>query len=128
MKPKKGINVAVDVQPNPGPGKYIVIDIETGKVVFEEQFSKITSNVAQYLAIMHAIIKLDNPGVYTNSKIARDWILYSDKVGGTVCSKKDREMKARADNFLYDMLGKKRLPLVSMWKKEWGAMPAKEAL
>lgn len=128
MKPTRGINVAVDVQPNPGPGKYIGIDLQTGEVVFEVQFSKITSNLAQYLAIMHAIIKLDNPGVYTNSDIAYNWIHRQGRSTGTVKGRKDRELKDRADTHLGDMLYNKVFPRVSLWKKEWGAMPAKEAL
>lgn len=65
---------------NPGNAEYRGVDADTGKILFEYKFpSKFTNNLAEWVAIAHAIKYCNDNGlyktiIYSDSKYAISWI------------------------------------------------------
>lgn len=76
-KPTKGIVVDAAVSSNPGPGQYRGKDIETGVVLFNGILDNTTNNVAEFIALIHALMwckKNDKSfDVYSDSVTALAW-------------------------------------------------------
>jgi ribonuclease HI len=73
------ISVDAGTHGNPGPVEYQGVDTRTGKVIFSYgPISKGTNNLAEFLAIVHALAylkKLDsNKTVYSDSENAIKWV------------------------------------------------------
>ncbi len=118
--PSKGL--AVDgstINSNPGDSYYQAIDIATGELVFEESIGFTSNNVAEYLAIAHAIKyleenKLSLP-IYSDSLIAIGWI------SRNVCKTKfPGECSGKIDQTI-NYLKKVAIPHIHKWKtRNWG--------
>lgn len=71
---------------NPGKSGYKGIDLETGELLFEEHIGIATNNIAEYLAICHALYYLKKRNlpleVISDSKTAMSWV-NKNKVNST---------------------------------------------
>ena len=118
--PTKGI--AVDgstINSNPGDSYYQAINIETGELVFEESIGFTSINVAEYLAIAHAIKYLHennlNLPIYSDSLIAIGWINKN-----TCRTKFAGDCVVKIDQAL-NYLKKVDIPPIHKWRtRNWG--------
>ncbi len=120
MRPSKGISVDGGCSGNPGQAYYRVVDIETGKELFNIKIGVATNNIAEFLGLCHALHAYPNDIIYTDSVTAMAWV---------------RNKKAKST---FNDLGIKiRLTLAEKWlntiketkiekwnTKEWGEIPA----
>jgi ribonuclease HI len=117
MKPKQGISVDGGCSGNPGKAYYRAVDIETGKELFKNNIGNATNNIAEFIAICHAIRDYPNSIIYSDSITAISWV---------------RNKKSNS-SFHYPRLEKiegwlktlDKMPKIEKWKtKEWGEIPA----
>jgi len=72
-KPTKGLAVDGGCKGNPGPVEWRGVIIETGKELFRAgPYPGGTNNVAEFLAIIHALSIYDGP-IYSDSQTALSW-------------------------------------------------------
>lgn len=100
---------------------YKGVDISTGITLFEKNIGLATNNIAEYLAIIHALARYGNKyPIYSDSTIAIGWVMKKNmktKHRGTII---DRVLKAedylRSLDFAFDL---------RKWEtKWWGENPA----
>lgn len=120
--PTKGICVDGSTSGNPGPSEYRGLDLETGEILFEEQIGNATNNIAEFLALCHAIHyckkKNISPVIYSDSVTALAWV--RNRQHRTTFKGEITERLNKACRFL---MGTNIIP--TKWKtKEWGEIPA----
>lgn len=80
IRKTKDIKIAVDgwCSGNPGRGGYKGINLLTKEILFNIETNLITNNLAEYIAIIHAIMWCDKNNytaiIYSDSKIGINWI------------------------------------------------------
>lgn len=117
MKPIKGIAVDGGCSGNPGKAYYRAVDIETGEELFRRDIGVATNNIAEFIAVCHAIRDYPDLTIYSDSVTAISWV---------------RNKKANS-SYNYPRLEDiekwlktlKKTTRVEKWKtKEWGEIPA----
>lgn len=126
-------SIAVDgaCSKNPGPMEYRGVDVMTGAEIFHVgPLDDGTNNVAEYLALIHALAFLKNTGnettvVYSDSRTAQSWLRnrgHKSKLARTSKNGKIFEMLERADRWIQSNPYYNR---VLKWDTEkWGEIPA----
>lgn len=122
-KPTKGIAVDGGCSGNPGIGYYRRVDLSTGELVFDVVLSqKCTNNIAEYLAIAHAVAYLEKKCIstiiYTDSNTAIAWV----KKGATNSSFKG-EINRRV-SLAKTYLATQNIQLERWETFLWGEIPA----
>lgn len=128
-KPIKGIAVDAWCSGNPGPGGYRGVDIKTGLVLFQKKYPYITNNLAEFIAIVHAVGFCKNKDrtydrIFSDSEIAIAWV---EKVGykSGIELEKGKIAIEDANKCIRFLSQQKTIPLISKWlTKEWGEIPA----
>lgn len=125
-------SVCVDAACDGAPGnlEYRAIDLESGKVLFEQgPFNEGTNNVGEFLAIVHAAALLKEQGstkpIYSDSRTAISWV--RKRHANTKLQRTDEnellfDLIHRAENWLLenDIVNE-----VLKWEtKAWGEIPA----
>lgn len=115
----------------PGPMEYRGVDVDSGRELFRVgPLAGGTNNIAEYLALVHALALLDRNGdrsrpIYTDSKTAISWIRRRGSkttLQPTEENAKVFELLQRADRWIAS-----HTPLnpIIKWKtEEWGEIPA----
>ena len=121
-KPTRGICVDGGTEGNPGPCFYRGVDLETGQIIFEEKLGPGTNNIAEFLAICHAIHYCEKnniePIIWSDSVTAIAWVRYKKHK-----STFDGEVTKRMGKACEFLIGKNIK--VNKWlTKEWGEIPA----
>lgn len=126
-------SIAVDgaCSKNPGPMEYRCVDVMTGAEIFHVgPLADGTNNVAEYLALVHALAFLKKTGnthttVYSDSRTALAWLRnrgHKSKLAPTPNNTKILNMLDRANNWLQTNQIYNR---VVKWDTEhWGEIPA----
>ena len=129
-KPTKGIAVDGFCKGNPGFGGYQGIDIATGKKLFSRGYGHCTNNIAEFIAIVHALgyaklHKFDFEGyIYSDSEIAIAWVK-SQKVSTGMDLDLGSVAWGEVQKCLRFLSQEKKLVEVKKWlTKEWGEIPA----
>jgi ribonuclease HI len=77
-KPTTGWCVDAATSGNPGPSEYKCIDLATGEVVFHKKIGVATNNIAEFIALGHAILEAYKRklaiDIYSDSVTAMSWI------------------------------------------------------
>jgi ribonuclease HI len=128
--PGAGIAVDAACSGNPGWCEYQGVDLSTGHLIFRvghghnNQFFG-TNNVAEFLAIIHALAMLKKSGrtdpVYSDSYTAISWV----RRGLASTSLKDKKTMAlitRAEAWLRNNIS--RSEVIKWETKDWGETPA----
>jgi len=121
-KPVKGICVDGGTEGNPGPCFYRGVDIETNTVLFEKHLGEGTNNIAEFLAIVHAIHYCEKnniePNIWSDSKTAIAWV--RNKKANTTIDGPITNRLTKACEYL-----KNKDIVINKWKtKHWGEIPA----
>ena len=124
IKPIDGISVDGGTIGNPGECFYRAVDLDTGEILFEENLGMGTNNIAEFLAIVHAIhfsIKNNiDKEIYTDSKTAMAWV--RNKRANTTFTGKVNTRLEKASNYLKTL---SNIPKIVKWEtKVWGEIPA----
>lgn len=126
-------SIAVDgaCSKNPGPMEYRGVDVMTGAQIFHVgPLADGTNNVAEYLALIHALAFLKKTGnthtaVYSDSRIALSWLRnrgHKSNLQPTAANAKIFDMLRRADYWIQNNVSYNR---VLKWDTEhWGEIPA----
>lgn len=126
-------SIAVDgaCSKNPGPMEYQGVDVQTGAQLFHVgPLDEGTNNVAEYLALIHALAWLDKTGnrhtvVYSDSRTALAWLRnrgHKSTLKPTAANAKIMEMLRRADKWIQSHVN---YNTVLKWDTEsWGEIPA----
>lgn len=120
FKPSSGIAVDGSCIGNPGPAEYRGVDLRTGKQIFSNNIGESTNNVAEFLAIVHALAYSQRENIqceiYSDSTTAIAWV--KNRYANT---KIRSELVERAENWLRE--NEYNLPL--KWNtRAWGEIPA----
>lgn len=116
---------------NPGMMEYRGVDVKTGIELFHVgPLAEGTNNVAEYLALVHALAYLYNKGdqttpIYSDSKTARGWIKNRGcrtRLTPTAANTKIFELLARAN--LWIQSHDTRNPILRWDTDSWGEIPA----
>ena len=124
-KPKTGWAVDGACQPNPGNASYQGKDLETGKLLFIHEFGYATNNIAEFLALVHALAlakQLNYQGdIYTDSITAMSWV--RNKKAKTKCdTKRALALVIRAEKWLRTNTYENK---IKQWMtNDWGENPA----
>ena len=121
-KPKRGICVDGGTEGNPGPCFYRAVDIETNKVLFKKHLGEGTNNIAEFLAIVHAIHYCEKHNLEVN--------IWSDSITAITWIK-NKKVNTSIKGPIIDRLNKaceyikNKDILINKWKtKHWGEIPA----
>jgi ribonuclease HI len=121
-KPTRGICVDGGTEGNPGPCFYRGVDLETGQIIFEEKLGPGTNNIAEFLAICHAIHYCEKnniePIIWSDSVTAIAWV--RDKKHKSTFDGEVNKRLNKACEFLID----KNIKINKWLTKEWGEIPA----
>jgi ribonuclease HI len=121
-KPTKGICVDGGTEGNPGPCFYRGVDLETGQIIFEEKLGPGTNNIAEFLAICHAIHYCEKnniePIIWSDSVTAIAWV--RDKKHKSTFDGEVTKRLNKACEFLID----KNIKINKWLTKVWGEIPA----
>lgn len=129
MKPNKGLAVDGSSRGNPGPSGYKIVDIETGKELFQIDIGHSTNNIAEFIGLVHALdyaLKNGYDSVYCDSNTAITWV--KNKVVKTTLknntnTSKSLDIMSRALKHLEKLKNYK--PLIQKWETDkWGESPA----
>lgn len=115
----------------PGPMEYRGVKIGTGEEVFHlGPLPDGTNNVAEYLALVHALALLDKRGdhvtpVYSDSRTAQAWLRnrgHRSKLERTPANARIFELLARADAWVqsHQIMN----PVIKWETEKWGEIPA----
>lgn len=116
---------------NPGMMEYRGVDVRSGIELFHVgPLADGTNNVAEYLALVHALAYLYNKGdrttpIYSDSRTARSWIKNRgnrSKLEPTPNNAKVFELLARADDWIRSHQAEN--PVLRWNTEEWGENPA----
>lgn len=121
-QPTRGICVDGGTEGNPGPCFYRGVDIETNTVLFEKHLGEGTNNIAEFLAIVHAIHYCEKnniePNIWSDSKTAIAWV--KNKKTNTTINGPITDRLIKACEYL-----KNKNVVINKWKtKQWGEIPA----
>lgn len=126
-------SIAVDgaCSKNPGPMEYRGVDVMTGAQIFHlGPLADGTNNVAEYLALIHALAFLkktgnDHTAVYSDSRTAMSWLRnrgHKSTLAPTPNNARIFELLERADRWIQTNVSYNR---VIKWDTEhWGEIPA----
>jgi len=123
VKPTKGIVVDAGTKGNPGEAFYRGMDLETGKILFEDNIGLATNNIAEFFAVCHAhhfreknSLTMD---IYSDSVTAISWFR-NGRHGSTFKDEKMSERLDKACAYATTVNSK-----VKKWEtKIWGEIPA----
>ena len=127
VKPQFGICVDAGTIGNPGPCFYRGIDIETKEVLFHEELGIGTNNIAEFLAVCHAVMYCEKnshlngittANIWSDSETAIAWFR-NKKHKSTF----DGELKERLDKAI-EFIKHKDIKINKWLTKEWGEIPA----
>ncbi len=127
VKPHFGICVDAGTIGNPGPCFYRGIDIETREVLFHEELGIGTNNIAEFLAVCHAVMYCEKnshlngittANIWSDSETAISWFR-NKKHKSTF----DGELKDRLDKAI-EFIKNKDIKINKWLTKEWGEIPA----
>lgn len=116
---------------NPGPIEYRGVDLASGSEIFHVgPLEDGTNNVAEYLAIIHALAYLYNKNdfttpIYSDSRTARSWVRRRgnrSSLQPTPRNAKVLELLARAD--LWIQTHSTQNPVLCWNTSDWGEIPA----
>lgn len=130
--PKEGIAVDGACRINPGPAEYRGVSIQTGEQLFASPIFLGTNNVAEFLAIVHAmgIQLLHNTPllpIYSDSANAIKWVTTGKcktKIPKTDEFAAAHRLIARAEKWLSEHPFSTRPPLLKWETRKWGEIPA----
>lgn len=126
-------SIAVDgaCSKNPGPMEYQGVDVKTGACIFHVgPLEDGTNNVAEYLAIIHALAWLDRTDnrhtvVYSDSRTAMAWLRnrgHKSSLKPTPANTKIMDMLRRADIWIRTHINHN--PVLKWDTESWGEIPA----
>lgn len=123
-KPTIGISVDGGTEGNPGNCFYRAVDLDTGEILFEETLGMGTNNIAEFLAIVHAIHycrkhKINLP-IYSDSRTAMAWV--RKKHANTSFTGEVNKRLDKACDYLNKI--NNTLEIVKWETKVWGEIPA----
>ena len=127
QKPQFGICVDAGTSGNPGPCFYRGIDIETQEVLFHEELGIGTNNIAEFLAVCHAVMYCEKnshlngittANIWSDSETAIAWFR-NKKHKSTF----EGELKDRLDKAI-EFIKHKDIKINKWLTKEWGEIPA----
>lgn len=116
---------------NPGPMEYRGVDVKTGATIFHVgPLDDGTNNVAEYLALIHALAFLHKTGnnhtvVYSDSRTAQSWIRnrgHKSKLAPTPRNARVFELLRRADAWI--QTHPRHAPVIKWDTDNWGEIPA----
>ena len=117
MKPKEGISVDGGCSHNPGKAYYRAVDIATGKELFRNDIGVATNNIAEFIALCHAIRDYPDRIIYTDSITAISWVR-NKKANSSF----DFPRLKKVEEWLKTL---DKIPTIKKWlTKEWGEIPA----
>lgn len=105
-----------------GTSYYRGIDLETGELLFEEKIGEATNNIAEFLAICHALFLFeDELPIYSDSATAISWV--NNKMCNTSFHDEEiNEIIQNSERYLWSIHYK---PEVKKWlTRDWGENPA----
>jgi len=110
-----------------GPMEYRGVRLDTGEVLFAQgPFPHGTSNIGEFLAIVHALAWLAKHGlewpVYSDSQVARLWVERGRCKSRLQMDEHLANLVERAENWLASH--PKHAPVLPWDTKEWGEIPA----
>ncbi len=115
---------------NPGPMEYQCIDLATGERVFHFGPTKVTNNIGEFLAIVHALALMERQGItdraiYSDSYNAILWV--NKKRCKTTLERSERterlyQIIQRAEQWL--LTHTVRVPILKWETRQWGEIPA----
>jgi ribonuclease HI len=121
-KPTKGICVDGGTEGNPGPCFYRGVNLDTNEIIFEKHLGPGTNNIAEFLAICHAIHYCEKhgiePNIWSDSVTAIAWVRnkkHKSTFDGDVTTRMDEACK---------YLINKDIKINKWLTKEWGEIPA----
>lgn len=127
VKPQYGICVDAGTVGNPGPCFYRGIDIETKEVLFHEELGIGTNNIAEFLAVCHAVMYCEKNSHLNGITTANIW---SDSETA-IAWFKNKKHKSTFDGEIIERLDKaiefikgKDIKINKWLTKEWGEIPA----
>lgn len=122
-KPTKGICVDGGTEGNPGPCFYQGVDLETGEKLFYQDLGMGTNNIAEFLAIVHAIHYCDKngiePNIWSDSKTAIAWVR-NKKCNSTFTG----DVNIRLDKACAYLKNRDAIDINKWPTKKWGEIPA----
>ena len=114
---------------NPGMCEYRGVNADSHEVIFASQQFFGTNNIAEFLAIVHALAFLKQRNlslpIYSDSKIAMNWVrqkVCKTKVPHTPHNEKIFELIARAEKWLHQNTYPN--PILKWETQVWGENPA----
>mgnify|MGYP003616892205 CR=1 FL=1 len=117
MKPKEGISVDGGCSGNPGKAYYRAVDIATGKELFKNNIGIATNNIAEFIALCHAIRDFPTSTIYSDSVTAMAWV--KNKKAN---SSYEYPRLEKIEDWLKTL---DKLPKIEKWRtKEGGEIPA----
>jgi ribonuclease HI len=129
LRPAWGVDAACSGVP--GPVEYRGVDLETGKMIFQQgPYPGGSNNIGEFLAIVHALALLAKKGdhttaIYTDSKVAMGWVKQK-KTKTTIKRRQDNaklfELLERAEQWLRTHSYSN--PIKKWLTDEWGEIPA----
>jgi len=127
-KPTNGIAVDGGTTGNPGPCEYQGVHIETGTHLFEKKVGLGTNNIAEFIAIVHALgyckkNNITDLDIYSDSQTALAWTKKGKCNTTFKGSEEVQKIIKRAEKFLQENPGLRTKP--KKWiTREWGEIPA----
>lgn len=115
----------------PGPMEYRGVEIATGRELFHVgPYEGGTNNIAEYLALVHALALLDKMGdhtrpIYSDSKTAQSWLRRRAAHSSLVPTAENAivfNLVARADHWL--QTHNPQNPVLKWDTESWGEIPA----
>ncbi|MCM1310291.1 MAG: ribonuclease H family protein [Bacteroides sp.] len=115
----------------PGPMEYRGVDVATGREIFHVgPYAGGTNNIAEYLALVHALAMLDKEGdytrpIYSDSKTALSWLKRrgsNTKLERTAENAAVFTMLERANRWV--QTHELKNPVLKWDTEEWGEIPA----
>lgn len=128
-KPTSGIAVDGYCDQSTNRGGYKGIDISTGEILFQRNYSYTTNNICEFLAVCHALgyNKKNNSEygiIFTDSQVAISW-LRNQKINSGINMEKGKDVLEDVGKCIRWISEQKRLTPVVKWEtKVWGEIPA----
>lgn len=139
-RPTEGWVVDAATEGNPGLSEYRCMDLETGRIIFHKKIGYSTNNIAEFLAVVHAIALIKQNGmtktVYTDSVTAISWVVNkgtNSSLERNEFTEQSIDMSKRAVAFLNTVNIEKPNQIVNLvggvklmkWMTQsWGEIPA----
>lgn len=110
-------------------GGYKGIDIATGEVLFKKDYPYITNNLAEFIAVCHALgynkkLEKDYPIIFSDSVVALTWVK-NQKINTEIDKYKGALAIQDAEKCVRWLSEQKRITTLIKWEtKVWGEIPA----